>query len=59
MDQALRPVANKVDAWQRFIAEDGLTLLRSWDIWTPGALANHARHKLHGRKTYYNVNRPA
>jgi aminodeoxyfutalosine synthase len=57
MDQKLNPIAEKVHAGERISADDGLTLLRSRDIWTIGELANHVRHKLHGRTTYYNVNR--
>ncbi len=56
-DEALRPIAEKVYADQRLSPEDGLTLLRSRDIWTIGELANHVRQKLHGRIAYYNVNR--
>ena len=57
MDQALKPIAEKVYAGQRLSAQDGLTLLKSRDIWTIGELANHVRQNLHGRTTYYNVNR--
>lgn len=57
MDQALSPIADKVYAGERLSAEDGLTLLRSRDIWTIGELANHVRQTLHGKTTYYNVNR--
>ena len=57
MDQALKPIAEKVYAGERLSAEDGLTLLRSRDIWTIGELANHVRQKLHGKTAYYNVNR--
>ncbi len=56
-DPNLKPIADKVYAGERLSAEDGLTLLRSRDIWTIGELANHVRHKLHGKTTYYNVNR--
>ena len=56
-DPNLHPIADKVYAGQRLSAEDGLTLLRSRDIWTIGELANHVRQRLHGRTTYYNVNR--
>jgi aminodeoxyfutalosine synthase len=57
MDQALQPIAEKVHAGQRLTPDDGLTLLQSRDIWTIGELANHVRHKRHGKTTYYNVNR--
>jgi aminodeoxyfutalosine synthase len=57
MDQALIPIASKVYAGERLSSEDGLALLQSRDIWTIGELANHVRQKLHGKTTYYNVNR--
>lgn len=57
MDNALRPIADKVHAAERLSPEDGLTLLRSRDIHTIGRLANIVRHRLHGRTTYYNINR--
>jgi aminodeoxyfutalosine synthase len=56
-DSNLQPIAEKVHAGERLSAADGLTLLRSRDIWTIGELANHVRQELHGRTTYYNVNR--
>ncbi len=56
-DPNLKPIAEKVHAGQRLSADDGLTLLQSRDIWTIGELANAVRHRLHGRTTYYNVNR--
>ena len=49
MDQALKPIAEKVHAGERLSAADGLTLLKSRDIWTIGELANAVRHRLHGR----------
>ena len=57
MDQALKPIAAKVDAGERLSYEDALTMLRSRDIWTIGELANRVRHQKHGKTTYYNVNR--
>jgi aminodeoxyfutalosine synthase len=57
VDPALKPIAEKVDAGERLSRADGLTLLRSSDIWTMGELANRVRHRLHGRVAYYNVNR--
>jgi aminodeoxyfutalosine synthase len=57
MDQALAPIAEKVDAGERLSPEDALTLLTSRDIWTIGEMANRVRHRLHGRTAYYNVNR--
>lgn len=55
-DPKLQPIKEKVHAGERLSADDGLTLLRSRDVWTIGELANHVRHKRHGRTTYYNVN---
>lgn len=57
MDKALAPIAEKVYAGQRLTSDDGLTLLRTGDIWTLGELAHHVREQRHGRTTYYNVNR--
>ncbi len=57
MDNALKPIADKVYAGERLSREDGLTLLQSRDIWTIGELANHVRHQLHGNRAYYNINR--
>ena len=57
MEAELQPIAEKVYAGERLSAEDGLTLLRSRDVWAIGELANHVRQKLHGRSTYYNINR--
>jgi aminodeoxyfutalosine synthase len=57
MDARLESIAEKVHAGLRLSADDGMTMLRTRDIWTLGELANHVRQKLHGRTTYYNVNR--
>ncbi|MBI1337998.1 MAG: aminofutalosine synthase MqnE [Phycisphaera sp.] len=56
-DPALKPIEDKVYAGVRLSPEDGLTLLRSRDIWTIGDMADHVRRKLHGSTTYYNINR--
>ena len=57
MDHELKHIAEKVYAGQRLKPEDGLTLLRTHDVWTVGELADHVRRKLHGNTVYYNVNR--
>ncbi len=57
MRNELDPIAEKVYAGERLSFDDGVTLLRSRDIWTIGELANHVRRRMHGRKTYYNINR--
>jgi aminodeoxyfutalosine synthase len=57
MDGALANIAAKVEAGERLSAGDGLTLLRSRDVWAIGEMANAVRQRLHGRQTYYNINR--
>ena len=56
-DPSLRPVAEKVLAGKRLTFEDGAALYRSFDLLAIGSLANHVREKLHGKRTYFNVNR--
>jgi len=56
-DQRLRPIADKVLAGQRLDAQDGIALYRSPDLLAVGWLANYMRERLHGDKTYFNVNR--
>lgn len=56
-DVALRPIAEKVLAGERLTFEEGVGLYRSNDLLTLGYLANHVREKLHGMRTYFNVNR--
>jgi aminodeoxyfutalosine synthase len=56
-DPSLRPVAEKVLARERLGFEDGLALYRSTDLLGVGYLANQVREKLHGKRTYFNVNR--
>jgi aminodeoxyfutalosine synthase len=55
--QDLADVVTRVEAGKRLGLEDGLRLYRSPDIHTLGELANMVRERLHGRTTYYNVNR--
>jgi aminodeoxyfutalosine synthase len=57
IDAALKPIADKVHTGVRLTADDGLALLRTTDIWTLGQLADLVRRRLHGDKTYYNINR--
>lgn len=57
MDSKLHPIAEKVDSGERLSADDGLTLLKSHDIWTIGDLADRVRRRMHGVQTYYNINR--
>ncbi len=56
-DPALRPVADSVAAGRRLSADDGAALYASRDLHGIGRLANFAREKLHGDKTFYNRNR--
>jgi aminodeoxyfutalosine synthase len=56
-DPALQPVAEKVLGGERLSFDDGLVLYRSNDLLAIGYLANHVREKLHGKRTYFNVNR--
>ncbi len=52
----LGEVARKVLAEERLSLEDGLALYRAEDLHAVGALANHVRERLHGDRTYFNVN---
>ncbi|HSU67486.1 MAG TPA: radical SAM protein, partial [Tepidisphaeraceae bacterium] len=56
-DPTLNPAAEKVLAGESLTVDDGVALFRSRDIHSIGRLANHARQRLHGNKTYYNRNR--
>lgn len=55
-DKRLEPIAARVVGGERLSFEDGLVLYDSFDLPAIGAMANHVREKLHGDKTYYNVN---
>lgn len=50
-------IAEKVRAGQRLTYDDGVRLYATRDIHTLGELANLVRERLHGRVTYYNINR--
>ncbi len=56
-DATLKPIAEKVLVGGRLSFEDGIALYRSNDLLAIGYLANHVREKLHGKRTYFNVNR--
>ena len=56
-DPALRPIYDKVMAGVRLNFDDGLSLYRTGDVLALGWMANHVRERMHGNKTYYNVNR--
>ena len=57
IDTALATIRDKVKDRERLTLEDGLALYRTPDIFTLGQLANLVRERLHGRKTFYNINR--
>jgi aminodeoxyfutalosine synthase len=56
-DARLEPIARKVLAGERLTGDDALVLYATGDILAVGWLANHVRQRLHGDKTYFNVNR--
>ena len=56
-DQRLKTILDKVERAERLSFEDGLTLYRTPDILSLGYMANIVRERLHGKVTYFNVNR--
>jgi aminodeoxyfutalosine synthase len=56
-DVRLRLIHSKVLAGERLDPDDTLTLYRTGDILAVGWLANYVRERMHGDKTYFNVNR--
>ena len=56
-DSRLSAIRDKIDAGERLSYEDGLTLYRTPDLLSVGWLANRVRERLHGNKTFFNVNR--
>src|SRR6195256_500863 len=56
-DPQLKPIQAKVMVGERLNADDALALYRTGDILAVGWLANHVRERMHGDKTYFNVNR--
>ena len=56
-DARLVPVHHKVIAGERLNADDALALYRTGDILAVGWMANYVRERMHGDKTYFNVNR--
>jgi aminodeoxyfutalosine synthase len=56
-DQHLRPILGKVLAGEQLSFDDGVLLYRSPDLLTVGWMANYVRERLHGNRTYFNVNR--
>src|SRR3954468_11315504 len=56
-DNTLNELAYKIEAGERLSFEDGLALFATDDVPALGRLADGVRRRLHGRTTYYNVNR--
>ncbi|MCL5271350.1 MAG: CofH family radical SAM protein [bacterium] len=57
LESALEAVAARRDNSIRLGKADGLAVLRAADLLGIGWLANGVRERLHGRRTYYNINR--
>lgn len=57
VDPALEPIRAKVVAGQRLDRDDGLRLFRTRDLFTLGEMADLVRRRLHGRRTFYVINR--
>ena len=56
-DSRLLAVRDKVESGERLSFGDGVTLFRSPDLLGVGWMANRVRERLHGDKTFFNVNR--
>jgi aminodeoxyfutalosine synthase len=56
-DARLKPVLEKVEAGERLSFDDGMALYRTPDLLAAGHMANLVRERLHGDRTYFNVNR--
>ena len=56
-DRRLEPIAKKVLVGERLTGDDAFILYGTGDILAVGWLANHVRERLHGNRTYFNVNR--
>jgi len=56
-DAALLPIAEKVLAGERLSFQEGVALYQSNDLLAIGYLAHHVRVRMHGMRTYFNVNR--
>jgi aminodeoxyfutalosine synthase len=56
-DARLRPIHAKVLARERLSDDDALALYRTDDILAVGWMANSVRERMHGDRTYFNVNR--
>ena len=56
-DPALEPIREKIIAGARLTLDQGRVLATTPDIWSVLELANLVRERLHGKMTYYNINR--
>ena len=56
-DETLEGLAARVQRGERLSFEDGLALYATDDLAALGRLADTARRRMHGRTTYFNVNR--
>ncbi len=56
-DAALLPIAEKVFQGERLSFDDGVALYLTQDLLALGCLAHHVRERMHGTRTYFNVNR--
>ncbi|MDQ3920216.1 MAG: aminofutalosine synthase MqnE [Acidobacteriota bacterium] len=56
-DPRLNELAARIEAGERLSFADGVALFQTEDLHALGRLADSVRRRLHGRTTYYNVNR--
>ena len=56
-DPRLNEIASRVEAGERLTFEDGVALFATDDLAALARLADSVRRRLHGRTTYFNVNR--
>ena len=56
-DPQLNQLAAKVEAGERLSFADGMALYATDDLAALAKLADRVRRRLHGRRTYFNVNR--
>src|SRR5947209_8868288 len=56
-DPRLVPIYDKVTTGKRLDTADALALYRSGDLLAVGWMANYVRERMHGDRTYFNVNR--
>jgi aminodeoxyfutalosine synthase len=56
-DRTLERIVDKVNNQERLTREDGIALYETPDLWTVCSLADSVRRRLHGKTTYFNINR--